>query len=72
MVKGQNTAHTGFRPHQLLIGIKDPKMWLSALMIGVAGTGIGAFSVFLPTFINEFGFGTYGLREQILVVAHSQ
>jgi hypothetical protein len=27
-------------------------------MVGVAGTGIGAFSVFLPTFINEFGFGT--------------
>ena len=26
-------------------------------MIGTAGIGIGAFSVFLPTFIREFGYG---------------
>ena len=36
---------------------KDIKFWLGSLMIGTAGIGIGAFSVFLPTFIKEFGYG---------------
>lgn len=36
---------------------KDIKFWLGSLMIGTAGIGIGAFSVFLPTFIREFGYG---------------
>jgi hypothetical protein len=66
-VKGQNTAHARFQPHQLLIGIKDPKLWLGALMIGVAGTGIGAFSVFMPTFIEEFGFGAYTQGHEALL-----
>lgn len=36
---------------------KDIKFWLGSLMIGTAGISIGAFSVFLPTFIREFGYG---------------
>lgn len=31
-------------------------MYLGSLLIGAQGVGIGAFSVFLPTFIREFGF----------------
>lgn len=62
---GQSTAHERFQPHQLLIGIKDPQMWLGSLMVGVAGTGIGAFSVFVPTFITEFGFGAYSRKRNL-------
>ena len=38
------------------MAFKDPKVYLGSLLIGAQGVGIGAFSVFLPTFINEFGF----------------
>lgn len=55
--QSQNTAGAKFRAHQISIGLKDPKMYLGAMMVGAQGIGIGAFSVFLPTFINAFGFG---------------
>lgn len=35
-------------------------------MMGTGGIGIGAFSVFLPTFIKEFGFGR--LESQLLTI----
>lgn len=46
------------RYHQILVAIKDPKLYLGSIVIGAQGIGIGAFSVFLPTFINEFGFSS--------------
>ena len=42
--------------HQVVMALKDPKLYLGAFMVGAQGIGIGAFSVFLPTFILEFGF----------------
>lgn len=45
---------------------KDIKFWLGSLMIGTAGIGIGAFSVFLPTFIREFGYGR--IHTQLLTI----
>lgn len=44
------------RPRQIWIALKDPKLYTGSLLVGAAGVGIGAFSVFLPTFIREFGF----------------
>ncbi|KAI1614623.1 major facilitator superfamily domain-containing protein [Exophiala viscosa] len=56
MVASQNTEGSRARYHQILIALKDPKMYLGSAIIGAQGIGIGAFSVFLPTFIKEFGF----------------
>lgn len=38
------------------MALRDPKLYLGSIMVGAQGVGIGAFSVFLPTFIREFGF----------------
>jgi MFS family permease len=35
---------------------RDPKIYLGALLVAPIGIGIGAFNVFLPTFINAFGY----------------
>ena len=53
---GQNTANAKIVPRQILIGIKDPKSYLGALVIAAPALGITAFAIFLPTFIKEFGF----------------
>ncbi|KIX10088.1 uncharacterized protein Z518_01169 [Rhinocladiella mackenziei CBS 650.93] len=52
----QNTHDRRPRYHQILVALKDPKLYLGSAMVGCQGIGIGAFSVFLPTFIKEFGF----------------
>ena len=54
---GQNTSHVGVRPHQILLALKDPKFYLGAGLIATQGIGIGAFGVFLPTFVHQFGYG---------------
>lgn len=61
-----NTSGEVFRPSQLLIGVKDPKMWLGALTVGCGGIGLGAFGVFLPTLIHSFGFSP--LNTQLFVI----
>jgi MFS family permease len=53
---GHNSKNAKPNLHQLVMALKDPKLYLGALMVGAQGIGIGAFSVFLPTFIAEFGF----------------
>ncbi|ETN39953.1 uncharacterized protein HMPREF1541_06180 [Cyphellophora europaea CBS 101466] len=52
----QNTSHAGFQKHQVVMAFKDPKLYLGALLLAPVGIGIGAFNVFLPTFVNQFGF----------------
>ena len=56
MILGQNTKNARARPHQILLAFRDPKLYLGSLMIAAQGIGIGAFSIILPTLINEFGF----------------
>lgn len=56
MIIAQNSKGAKLRPRQIWIAFKDPKLYTGSLMVGTAGVGIGAFSVFLPTFIKEFGF----------------
>ncbi|EXJ68747.1 uncharacterized protein A1O5_08541 [Cladophialophora psammophila CBS 110553] len=58
MREGQNTEGSKIRLHQVWIGLKDPKLYLGSLMIGGLGIIVGGFSVFLPTFIKEFGFSS--------------
>jgi len=48
------------------MAFKDPKFYLSSALIGPVGIGIGAFNVFLPTFINEFGYSP--LHSQLLTI----
>ncbi|KAK5054471.1 hypothetical protein LTR84_001362 [Exophiala bonariae] len=52
----QNTAGAKVVPRQIWIAIKDPKTYLGSLMLTAVGLSAAAFSVFLPTFINAFGF----------------
>ena len=40
-----------------MIGLKDPKTYLSSLNVLGATCGITSFGLLLPTFIHEFGFG---------------
>lgn len=54
--RGQNSPGLRVRWHQIFIALKDPKLYLGSLMVGAQGVGIGAFAVFLPTFMKEFGF----------------
>lgn len=48
--------HAKFLTCQVKIALLDPKLYLGSLMVGAQGIGIGAFAVFLPTFIGAFGF----------------
>ena len=48
------------------MALKDPKLYLGSAMIGSQGIGIGAFGVFLPTFVKEFGYGV--LQSQLLTM----
>ncbi|OQU98531.1 hypothetical protein CLAIMM_04304 [Cladophialophora immunda] len=57
MRQAQNTEGAKIRWHQVKIAVKDPKFWLGSLLMGSWGITVGAFGVFLPTFIKEFGFG---------------
>lgn len=52
----QNDEGSKLRYHQLWIAVKDIKVWLTAIVMGGWGVCVGAFGVFLPTFINQFGF----------------
>lgn len=54
--EGQNSKHAKFEMRQVWMALKDPKCWLGSVLTGAQGVGIGAFSVFLPTFVKEFGF----------------
>ncbi|OAP59578.1 hypothetical protein AYL99_06876 [Fonsecaea erecta] len=56
MREGQVSDQSGVRYHQILIALKDPKLYLCALMIAGFGPVIQGFSVLLPTFIKEFNF----------------
>ena len=56
LIIAQNSEGATFRSHQIWMAFKDPKVYLGSILIGAQGVGIGAFSVFLPTFIKEFGF----------------
>ena len=56
LITAQNSEGAKFRPHQIWLALKDPKVYLASILIGAQGVGIGAFSVFLPTFIKAFGF----------------
>ncbi|KIW35543.1 uncharacterized protein PV07_02233 [Cladophialophora immunda] len=52
----QVSDQSGVRYHQVWIALKDPKLYLCALMIAGFGPVIQGFSVLLPTFIKEFNF----------------
>ncbi|KIX94915.1 uncharacterized protein Z520_09225 [Fonsecaea multimorphosa CBS 102226] len=52
----QNTAGAKVVPRQIWIAFKDPKTYLGSLMLSAVGLSAAAFAVFLPTFINAFGF----------------
>lgn len=54
--QGQNSKNAKFESRQVWQGLKDPKVWLGAALTGAQGVGIGAFSIFLPTIIHDFGF----------------
>lgn len=66
LVQGQNTSHAGFQWHQVVMALKDPKFWLGAIAIGPVGIGIGAFNVFMPTFMHAFGYSE--LRSQLMSI----
>jgi hypothetical protein len=42
---------------QILIALKDPKTFFTAIIYGALCLGIASITSFLPTFIREFGFG---------------
>ncbi|KAB5585670.1 major facilitator superfamily domain-containing protein [Coniochaeta sp. 2T2.1] len=41
---------------QMKVALKDPKAWALAIVPAIHTASLTGFSVFLPTFINEFGF----------------
>lgn len=43
-------------PRQVLLALTDVKAYLDALIVAAFGLGVAAFGLFMPTFINEFGF----------------
>lgn len=52
----QNTIDAKIVPRQIIIGLKDFKLWLGALIIAAPALGVTAFSLFLPTFVRALGF----------------
>lgn len=40
----------------MIEAFKDPKTWMLAYIVATLGVAMSAFAVFLPTFVNEFGF----------------
>ncbi|OAG43195.1 hypothetical protein AYO21_02481 [Fonsecaea monophora] len=52
----QNTAGEKVVPRQIWMAVTDPKTYLGSLMLSAVGLSAAAFAVFLPTFINAFGF----------------
>jgi MFS family permease len=52
----QNVMHADMKYSQTWLAVKDPKVWLMALLFATHASALNGFSVFLPTFINEFGF----------------
>lgn len=54
--QAQNTANERIKWHQIPIGLKDPKTYLSSLTLLGATCGITSFGLFLPTFIHAMGF----------------
>jgi hypothetical protein len=41
---------------QILIALKDPKSYFTAVIYGALCLGIASITSFLPTFILQFGF----------------
>ncbi|KAH8691151.1 retrograde regulation protein 2 [Talaromyces proteolyticus] len=66
VTEAQNSIHVKFVPGQVLKALKDPKTWLDAVTVGAFGLAVAAFSLFLPTFINAFGFSP--LRTQLFSI----
>jgi hypothetical protein len=51
-----NTVGAKVNARQFLTVLKDPKCWLFALINAGVATGIASVGLFLPTFVQEFGF----------------
>ncbi|KAH8887990.1 MFS general substrate transporter, partial [Thozetella sp. PMI_491] len=51
-----HVMHAKMNYSQMWLAIKDPKAWLMALLFATHASALNGFSVFLPTFVNEFGF----------------
>jgi MFS family permease len=52
---------------QVWAALKDPKAWLGGLSLAAPCLGVTAFSLFLPTFIKEFGFSSRKCSDQVLL-----
>lgn len=52
----RNTPNAKLRLFQVWWALKDPKTWLSALTIAAPCLNVAAFGIFLPTFVQAFGF----------------
>ena len=53
---------------QVVVAAKDPKTWMMAYITGSIGMAIAAFSAFLPTFINSFGFSPSKISETVITL----
>ncbi|RVX71958.1 hypothetical protein B0A52_04357 [Exophiala mesophila] len=62
----QNIEGAKARWHLFVLALKDPKIYAGSMILGAQGVGIGSFSVFLPTFVREFGFGR--LQTQLITI----
>ncbi|KAJ5587978.1 major facilitator superfamily domain-containing protein [Penicillium hispanicum] len=52
----RNVPGSSLKVAQIWLAIKDPKSWLQAMAVAAVCLNVAAFGVFLPTFINLFGF----------------
>ncbi|EPS45768.1 hypothetical protein H072_137 [Dactylellina haptotyla CBS 200.50] len=54
--KSFNTEGSKFEFHQVIAAIKDPKTWAYAFMNAGIGMCLSTVSIFLPSFIADFGY----------------
>ena len=67
MFTAYNTIGAKVVPIQILVALKDPKTWAFAIIQGGIAMGVGTVGVFLPSFVNAFGYSTCKalLRERL-------
>ncbi|CAK7205473.1 hypothetical protein SEUCBS139899_008248 [Sporothrix eucalyptigena] len=53
-----NTTHATLSWRQVVVALRDPKVWMFACINAGLGNCNSTVGVFLPTFVNSFGFST--------------